>query len=116
MANFEDSSGKRCTELTVRTGGFLTIALWGGGPRGEKLEVICTPRLAAVTETRVANARADTRYFEVLPLIPGAAAIRALLNGVDYSVPLKLTIELKIPHLLNREYYHGTTLEAANSL
>ena len=117
MANFEDAGGRAFTQLVVRTGNITTIALWGGGPSGEKLEVLCRPWFAAtVTETKVSNARAHTRYFQVIPLRPGVATIHALLNGADYSEPLKLKIELKVPHLLNREFYHGTTLEAAESL
>ena len=117
MANFEDASGRAFTQLVVRTGGITTIALWGGGPSGEELEVVCRPWFAAkVTEINVNNRRAHTRYFQVIPLLAGIATIHALLDGADYSEPLKLRIELQVPHLLNREFYHGTTLEAAKSL
>lgn len=117
MANFQDASGKGLTNLTLRPGALTVISLWGGGPNGERLEVVCGSRFTAkVDEIKVSNPRAHTRYFQVIPLVPGGTTIRALLNGGDYSEPVHLTVNLSAPHLLNREFYHGTTLEFANKL
>ncbi len=117
MANFQDASGNGITKLTLRPGALTLITLWGGGPSGERLIVVCDSQFtAAIAEIEVSNPRANTRYFQVMPLIPGGTTIRALLNSRDYAAPLNLTVNFLHPHLLNREFYHGTTLKFANEL
>lgn len=117
MANFQDGRGGAITELRIRTGALTTIALWGGGPNGEDLEVVCVPSChVMLRETKVSNARANTRYFTILPILPGICDIHALYRSMKYSAPLRIHINLLKPHLINREFYHATTFENAKNL
>ncbi len=116
MAGFQDEKGNAIAELHVRTGALTTFALWGGGPQGEALDVVWLPRLQLINEITVVNARAHTRFFTILPILPGIVQVRALCRNGDYAAPLIIHVHLRMPHLVDREFYHGTTLEAARSL
>ncbi|HEY0439586.1 MAG TPA: hypothetical protein VGD36_05875 [Xanthobacteraceae bacterium] len=93
------------------------VALWGGGPAGEKLNVSADNPLVAFVRAIPGSAGAHTHLFRVTGLLPGSTTLNARLgSGAPYAAPVP--VEVGIPESLETFYffYHGTVLARAKEL
>ena len=96
MADFRKLGGTGAVSLSMErlgVGQTSRVALWGGGPRGEALDVVLTDTSKARISEIPASFGADLRGFELLGVQPGDAVLEARTSAgaVWASLPLNIT-------------------------
>jgi hypothetical protein len=100
----------------------LQIGLWGGGPRGEDLNVVVTgPPIVQVSfPPELAFPVPNLRVFELTAVGVGRTELegRVPSTGAPYTAPLQVTVgAIDDPSALGlARFYHGTSLNDAKQL
>src|SRR5690349_14175155 len=111
--------------LSIGLPDIVQLALWGGGPSGEDLDII-------VSDPKVGQVRfpaelksfpvANLRVFEFVGVGAGQTEILAKVpsTGASYAMPINVTVG-GVPTHTNlpvsfHKFYHGTSLDAAKKL
>ena len=104
------------TSLRLNEGEVVQIALWGGGPSGEELDVFVSGSQVVEVDAPFSGQKfpdPGLRVFQLKAIMPGSGSLVALLpNRVPYVSPVRIIVDWGAalgPNIIF--YYHGDTLE-----
>src|SRR6266542_249076 len=107
--------------IHLPVGRTIEIALWGGGPSGEDLDISANdPSIVRVDFffPRGGIPDRDTRVFQITGLRPGTAMLEARLprRGPLYASSVQVIVGAAAAASNNLFVYHGTSLDQAKKL